>query len=440
MHLPPTGGSIERDRFEFYVARAMKTRFVDGTEITPSEREMEEYDMAMARLFAQRAPPKAYTEQELFPGGHLCVELFYEALTQVNSDSNPGYPLVYLFKENRDVDIQLLYLLCDELLLKWKQGDLRFFESLTKTEMFEMGLSYPSMCFVKGEPTDEAKIARLIYGVSLVMNIIGRVLTGSYLTDMSKTWRTAQHKVGMDFVSVEGLQDLMRSYQLIFKDYDGKVGANDVQGWEYQVRLWMSQSWYENYIKAGQIEGVHRHLLRCYFLFESRALMIDSDGFVHDPPFFFMRSGKPGTHTENSDARAALADMVNGFFDAPPNVVPSITNGDDCNERIEDPSLYGKLGFVITDEIETTFHRTNFCSQIIEEQDGVVTRYPDGLAKLLYSVIVKIKNVEAVSDVLMHCRQHPGFMAFYEVVRLVMILECGEETVELPKHLELNAD
>lgn len=432
MHLPPTGGPVERDRLLYYVTRASKTRLSGGVEVEPSSRFLDDYDDAMDRLFAQREPPKAFSHEELFPDGHLCKKRFSEALLQINPDSNPGYPLVYLFSKNREVDTDMLYALCDELLLLWLTDTDENFSRMTPMEAFLGGYSYPSMCFVKGEGTSREKVARLIYGVSLVMNAIGRVLYGDYLMDMNKTWDTAQHKVGLDFSSEEGCRKYMNNYQRLFKGT--KVGSNDVQGWEYQMRLWMSQAWTEAYIRRAKAHGTHAHLLRVYLIFESKALVADSQGYLHELPFYIMRSGKPSTHTENSDTRAALADTINGYARAPVDDIPSVTNGDDAQERLVNPGGYEELGFVVTDRVETTPTRSLFSSQVFEEGPEGLRRYPDGLAKLVFSVTTKTGNVSAVADILMHCRQHPGFSTFCNFVKWAAIVQEGEETVELPMH------
>jgi hypothetical protein len=424
---------------EFYVDRACKTRFVDGVEVVVSDEFQKRYRRAMVRLFNQRPPPDAYSREVLFPEGRLNRKLFDKACCSLNMDSSPGYPFVYIWRENSMVDLDWLYILAEELLLKWMNIKLDDFENLEALEAFKMGLVFPAMSFVKGEPTAWMKIARLIYGVSLVTNVVGRMLMGEYLIHLPKTNKECQHKVGLDMYTQPGMEDLFKCYDKLH-DLAEKMGkpvvSDDIQGWEYQTRLFMSRTWNDCYIDRmrgeNELDGVHEHLLRCYQKANEKTLIIDSDGNVHKLPIYITLSGKPTTHIENSDNRDALADAINGFDELSAFELPSLANGDDCAEIDVHPNMYEEFGFVVTDRVHQTRNEFNFCSQKFLRLGGKIVRVPDGLAKSFFNAMLASDKYDALIGIFAHVQYHPGMRAFVDAVTLAHKLNSGEESAELP--------
>lgn len=397
----------------------------------------------MRRLFDQRRAPKQLTHQEIFDDkGDLQVTRFRRALYDVNADSNPGYPLVYTARTNEEVDEILLYDLVNHTLKLWHQTSIHDFVGKSKMECFRLGLTYPAMIFVKSEGTKEQKIARLIFGVALVTNVIYRILLGDYLDDLKTSWHTAQHKVGMDMYTEDGLKRLFESVDPMFDlaaKYGLPVQSNDVQGWEYQVREWMARDWFDVYEETAQphLGAEHDttwlHLWECLSVADVKTLVIDSDGGVFDLPYI-MLSGKPITHVQNSDMRDALADLANGFQDVACTLRPSMANGDDCLE-VTHPyghTLYERLGFVLTDVTAQTRDRLNFSSQLFTRNGEECGRVPDGLSKALYSAIRAGDNIESVVGVLNHVHNHPGYRSFCRILILAHKVARGEENAELP--------
>jgi hypothetical protein len=133
-----------------------------------------------------------------------------------------------------------------------------------------------------------------------------------------------------------------------------EVKSSDVQGWEYNARRFMADQWFKSFAKRARLprDEWHAHLMKMYHIAEVKMLVVDSDGFVHKLPFYITLSGKPTTHIENSDNRAALADTINGYDRLPPMMMPSATNGDDCVEKLRNPKGYDALGFVVTDVVD----------------------------------------------------------------------------------------
>jgi len=466
LHLPPTGGDVERGRLVFYLQRAAETRFSapdeDGKrwEVKPAPEFILRYEKAMDRLFIQRKLARAKKGLPASKSAHsldwwsdydkvVDRDVFDVVWASVNKDSSPGYPLVYLAKTNEDLDVDIVYDLVNETLRKWLDMDIEKVDLKDRVGLFGSGASWPTMAFVKMEPTDEGKIARLIFGVSVVMNVIGRLLFGDYVGALKDTWSECQHKVGLDMYSVEGLELARNSFSKLFALAEKKgvgVVSDDVQGWEYQVRTWMSHAWYKSYMKycVAEMDCDLTHLIRCYVAMEGAALCITSSGEVFNPPFHITASGKFTTHIENTDTRAALADTINGFEELDPEELPSATNGDDCvSLDMGQADVYVKLGFKITDQVSQSLDAVKFCSQVftdyVDETDGKVRwcRKPDGLAKPLYNAIVVQDKVDALLGIYSHVRNHPGASLFYKANALAFKLLKREENAELPFKVDI---
>lgn len=429
LHSPPAGGNVERDRLEYYVTRASRTRL---PEFSPDDHEVvgfrgtrstirEAYSQALDKLFKQRSLPIGFRRQDVMDDDGLRKDVFRKALAKIKPKSNPGYPLCYIFDCNSDVDPDLLYACVDSTIKSWENVGHEALSQLNKREAFERMLSWPAMLFTKQEPTKEDKIARLIFGVSLVMNIIGRIFFGDYVDGLTESWRNASHKVGMDFNTEEGIRSMFYNYDRLRHtayQFGTRVKSSDIQGWEWMVRKWMDEQWYITYLSnvpAGLGSWFQFNMVLCYMHAEHLAVLIDSDGFAHDLPFFQVNSGKFLTHATNSDERAALAEVVNLTFDV--DTFNEITNGDDCNE-VEGPNslTYSQFGFVVTDVNEMDDKdRFDFCTQIFLRNGDTYKRIPDGLAKSLYNAICA-DNEESLHGIYSHVRMHPGFEAFVEFV------------------------
>jgi hypothetical protein len=265
------------------------------------------------------------------------------------------------------------------------------------------------------------------------------MLMGEYLIHLPETCKSAQHKVGLDMYTQPGLQNLFACHDKLhdLAEREGKpVNTNDVQGWEYQTRLWMSRIWNDCFIDRMKgesvLDGVHEHLLRAYQKANEKTLIIDSDGNVHKLPIYITLSGKPTTHIENSDNRNALADAINGFEDLAAYELPSLANGDDCEEIDVHSNKYVELGFVITDKCHQTRDDLNFCSQKFLRKDGKIVRIPDGLAKSFFNAMQASGKFDALMGIFAHVQDHPGMRAFVDATALAHKLNTGEETAELP--------
>jgi len=467
LHMPPSGGDVERGRMKFYLDRAAATRLPAEALLNQQENLSVKsmYRDCMDNVFARRdgaldgmgIQPARIDLNSIwsgisFNGAHLILkrEVFDRAFDELNEKSNPGYPSVYEYASNADLNKDILYETVSQVLRKWLScvydWDRRRPDQMDSLQLFKEGLSWPVMVFVKMEPTGESKIARLIYGVSVVMNIIGRIFFGDILRELPYTVGKAQHEVGIDMETEDGLNCFDNGIRRVFKMAHKKelfVESSDVQGWEYMVREWMNRAWYASLVKrrVHKKDEFTKRLIAMYCLMEAKALAIDSDGYVHQLPFCIMCSGRPTTHVANSDMRDALADTILAFNRVSVTLedIPSDANGDDCIEvSFKGKSdIYENLGFVVTDRLRQTPDEIRYCSQILRRgADGKLVRMPDSLAKSFFNAMNEFDSEESLMGIFSHIRNHPGRKAFGRGLLWAARLNELRCDLELPFELE----
>jgi len=416
---------IERNRMIHYLERARLTRFKPlgkgfYKELMPSPDERARYKAALTAIFNERPAPKTFHRGDIFNLNDDTIknEVFLAAYSHVKMDSTPGFPFNYLYQINEEVPMPLVKLEVEHMINGWLFEDVDELKSMSKKQMLTRGYSMPASVFIKGEFTKEEKIARLIYGLSLVMNVAARIIFGDYLNDIADTWETSTHKVGMDMYTDDGLKKLFNGFDRLRSHGCRGIVSDDIQGWEYMYREWMNTAWHSAYLQRANATDFHYDLQMCYMIAEQKAMVLDSEGYIHDPKMFFMYSGKPTTHLENSDSRGALAKVDSGSEFVP--TPTANTNGDDCLSLppISTPMFSERLGFVHTDVREQLPNKVNFCSQVIERHgDGTITRMPDGLAKTFCNSVVN-QEIESRSGIALHIKHHRGAFSFKRLVAL----------------------
>ncbi len=383
----------------------------------------------MKAIFAQREAPKTFEEHQVFDSlGNLRLDVFNRAWTHINLKSTPGFPY-FDCNTNREVDLLELYEDVNRTLRLWIEEplyeDLDYLDPATRLKYFWSGHTHLAKVFIKGEPTPLSKVARNIYGASLIMNMISRILFGDYINSVKESWGVASHKVGIDFYSPAGLGKFTQFFDKLRHRKPGHcdIVSDDIQGWEYQGRSWMHIAWHKAYMDRAKATEFHRKLQTCYMMAELLTMILDSDGIIHSLPFFIVLSGKSTTHLQNSDERASLARVDSGLsvhlleiasninlWMQSDNSVTHSTNGDDCFGIFPKGCKFEfstGLGFVHTDVQTHTPLEVNFCSQIFFRNTvhEDFKRKPDGLAKLLYNMLAA-DSKDASVDVLLQFEHH----------------------------------
>lgn len=374
----------------------------------------------MRKLFSEIPSKPRYPHQsdvfyfnEETGRNHLKHDVFDRAFSHVRLDSTPGFP--YECPTNADVPRGDLYDRVDRLLHLWHT------EAMPDDALvaFQRGFTYPATAFVKNEPTKTDKIARLIYGTSVVMNVVGRIFFADYITHVVDSWDIASHKVGLDFLSPEGLSRFTRFFDSIDPRVRELCVSDDIQGWEYMCRDWMHETFFEVYLEQSDYVPFTRHMLEQYCRAEKLILFLTSDGLLNAPDMYFGVSGRLLTHFQNSMERGAL-----GLTDAVlSKTILSVLleesralcamNGDDYFGPVgAADSFSARLGFVHTDQAPVTSLSVNFCSQEFYRYQPEVDfkRKPDGLAKTVYNLFCA-RDQSARLDILNYIGSHEAFDA-----------------------------
>lgn len=338
--------------------------------------------------------------------------------------STPGFPY-YMCSTNREVNILDLYKRVSDLLISWRDNPLVLNREYAM-QYFSEQRTVPVTAFPKGEATKIDKIVRLIFGGSLVMNVIERILFGDYLEAVKNTWRTNAHKVGMDFNTPEGCEEVMLCLENLYRKAKsrGKVLlSDDIQGWEWQDREWMHSAWVDSFKEncVLNLDAVGSSLYDSYAAASSMSPVVHDDGEVILTPDHIMTSGKLTTHLQNSDQRSALA-MIDGKTSDP---FDNITNGDDClficdkSDAIFRTFESSRYGFVHTDVQIENGREFHFSSQVFwRDTDGVARRRPDGLSKMVYNMLT-CETREQLYSIAFNALNHPGWSAIEELARII---------------------
>lgn len=396
---------------------------------------------SMKPMFAQELLEDLWQEYGFVDGNTDTIpeSIFMEAYGSVDKDSTPGYPFDF-YSTNADVPLILLKEKVDEvwsLLHSEDFDDIFDFDPEAEADevmaqkmanLFREGKVYPASVFVKSEPTGKSKIARLIYGDSLVMGIIARILFGSFITKLPKVQELTNNAIGIDFTSEEGIQSYARKLRskITLGDF---VVSDDVQGFEYMTPY---RAWYAfcvSFIEALDIFiDVHPDVFRLYERYAKMTaarLVILSDGEVLLLPFFITLSGIYVTHAFNSHWRAMLAtlDLSTYYRRNGVNEKRKLrthdSNGDDnwCSSVIRvDTHLWGEasraFGYVHTDVHTNRWQpgaTIEFCSQEFKlfscsSREWNIGVRPTGVEKSIYNLLNAVArgDVESIIGLMHH--------------------------------------
>lgn len=413
LHNPPRGSDVEYDRVKFYFKRAAATR-----RELPFSREHHLRMVSVYRSIMETClTPSPLTSGMIFDqDGNLKVPVFEAAHASLKPDSSPGYPF-QSFPENKDVPKGDMYLelnsfmrqLADSRFPSYYVNPSDVSSGPIKLVLQKNGICLPACVHVKSEGTSKAKVARLIYATSCVVQMASRILYPNLSRDCVQTWHTSSHKVGMDMNSPSGLgkfKQYLDGFKAVCEQQGLEIVADDIQGWEYVFQSFMEYTWIvANIVHNNDSEAIEQMKINLHYS-EANALVALSDGELLQLPSFIMMSGRYFTHVLNSHARAALAvldyrlsprkvwrDDVDDYVDT----LPVMTNGDDCvsgRKPSSMPCFSTKLGMVHTDFSVMPTDMYEFCSQDFLASGGQLTRTPKNIAKLMFNY-VQAKTMDA---------------------------------------------
>jgi hypothetical protein len=295
----------------------------------------------------------------------------------VNKKATPGVPWVafgaskgYAWKAHQDYIVDAVL----ERLKLLSEVDSNYLKSLTPLQLVEAGFVDPVKVHVKNEPHKREKLntgrVRIISGVSLVDELVERLLCGLQNNTEICNWLTIPSKPGIGLTSDEQVAKFIDSIP-------PNPASSDVKGYDWCLHEWLFELDLDCRIRLAQAarEGVFHRVLRNRYICLCRSLFVTSDGCCFEQLFpGIMKSGSYLTSSTNSRIRYILALLVGAAW--------ALTMGDDCLEdQVDDAHLkYQQLGIRIK---EYKLNCNEFCSHEFRDGVGVPLNFAKGLFRLV---------------------------------------------------------
>ena len=255
---------------------------------------------------------------------------------------------------------------------------------LKAVEMYDLGLCDPVRIFVKKEPHNVEKMAnqryRLVASVSIIDEIIERLLCSTQNNAEIDSWETCPSKPGFGLSSDEQTRKL---YNQVEPHMGENLYKSDISGWDWNYHAWLydlDRSVREK-CASGEGHATWSKLLRVRFEALKWTMFVTSDGevFIQTKPGI-MLSGSYLTSSTNSRSRVGAATICGADW--------AMAMGDDCVE--ENSSLtqkqliaaYKECGFRIKD-VGVCIDEFEFCSHVFRDGIAIPQNFWKGTFRLL---------------------------------------------------------
>ncbi|UKD40709.1 P1-P2 [Tobacco polerovirus 1] len=313
-----------------------------------------------------------------------------EAVRSLELDAGVGIPYIaYGLPTHRGwvEDPKLLPIIAQLTFDRLQKMSEANFESMTPEELVQEGLCDPIRLFVKGEPHKQSKLDegryRLIMSVSLIDQLVARVLFQSQNKKEIALWRSIPSKPGFglstDFQTTEFLECLKQeagapSMEELCNNYKEYLRPTDCSGFDWSVAFWMLEDDMEvrnrlTYNNTELTKRLRAAWLKCI----GNSVLCLSDGtlLAQQVPGV-QKSGSYNTSSSNSRIRVMAAYHCGADW--------AMAMGDDALEsphsNLEE---YKNLGF----KVEVS-RELEFCSHIFRTPTLAI---PVNTNKMLYKLI-----------------------------------------------------
>nr|ALJ83609.1 P1-P2 fusion protein [Cucurbit aphid-borne yellows virus] len=374
---------------------------------SPEEREHVIERCCRAYQAAKTNGPMATRGDRLFWDNFL--QDFKQAVLSLEMDAGIGVPYIAYGKPTHRgwvEDKQLLPILARLTFNRLqKMLEVRH-DDLSPAELVREGLCDPIRVFVKGEPHKQSKLDegryRLIMSVSLVDQLVARVLFQNQNKREIALWRVVPSKPGFGLSTDEQVAEFMQilSAQVgltpseLITEWRAHMIATDCSGFDWSVSDWLLEDDMEvrNRLTLDLNETTRR--LRAAWLYcISNSVLCLSDGtLLAQRVPGVQKSGSYNTSSSNSRIRVMAAYHCGAEW--------VMAMGDDALESAcSNLERYKSLGFKVEES-----SKLEFCSHIFEKEDLAI---PVNKAKMLYKLIhgyePECGNVEVLINYLAAC-------------------------------------
>jgi len=249
----------------------------------------------------------------------------------------------------------------------------------TAVELIQLGACDPVRVFIKKEPHSQRKFRskrwRLIFAISIVDQLVERILSTAQNKKEIATWLYCPSAPGLSLTKDEDLNDIYQKIQDLRKNKP--CAEADITGWDWSVKEWELKHEAEMRIKLGNFNPYAANICRMRFLCVSRSVYAFPNGELRILKGHGVQlSGCYNTSSTNSRLRVLVALLCGASW--------AMAMGDDCVEEHIDGAeeKYGDLGHPLKMyNMKTTDFE--FCSMLFKED----TAYPVDGTKTLYRLI-----------------------------------------------------
>lgn len=331
---------------------------------------------------------------------------------QLNPKATPGYPFDRVGRTKEAVLEKFYGPVRDaaiDLIENWKRVGRANIARMPIVDLMKAYLVYPTQAKIKQEPHAREKLEqqryRIFFAVSMVHEIVTRVLYGNIVNREADNWRKLPVKPGIGFTD-DMVRDLYQHVDSLGENRED----NDGSGYDWSQRQWVIDVVTEATIEAYDIDSCRAELMRIDVYLSYKTPWLISDGTLLEVYFegenrewLVWKSGRFTTARDNSWGRITLAHLAAerlGKLDQS----WAVTMGDDCVESDLDRD-YTQFGIRITDRNKTRRGEPfTFCSHEIRA-DGRAKLIPWG--KTLYRLLSNRPDWEFVFQFEHELRHNP---------------------------------
>lgn len=343
---------------------------------------------------------------------------------EIPTKSKPGVPYSVLGNSNLDILqnnkelIGNLVIARLKLLASVAHSELK---GLDAEDLVRRNFCDPVRVFVKGEPHSTRKVTqsrwRLIFAVSVVDQLVERILCTSQNKTEIKTWNRCPSAPGLGLSDDDQLAELYS--RVMEKKGVGDAAEADVTGFDWSVKEWELLWEAETRAKLGDFDPIATTILMNRELCVSRSVYAMPNGeMIKLKTPGVQLSGRYNTSSTNSRIRVLLAYLAGARW--------AIAMGDDSVEEYvpEAESRYATLGHPLKMYVRRT-NRFEFCSQLFTPEGA----WPVDGTKTLYRLLEQKQiTPELVAQFAMELRNSPRLEEFLASVDRVRDVG-GQETL-----------
>ncbi|AHB64347.1 polyprotein P2a2b [Solanum nodiflorum mottle virus] len=359
----------------------------------PKPKGLEEACRELEKLYPRSRAKQCFRKQTFLDDELLLKAIKETAFSpEINDKASPGSPWSKLAERNGlllnsfgDFVVEAVR----QRILKLAAWDPTDLLMLKPSAMVRMGLVDPARVFVKQEPHTNKKLSegryRLISSVSIVDQIIERLLFGPQNQLEIATWSTIPSKPGM------GLS-LRSQAELLWNDLKHKhrlspASEADISGFDWSVQEW--ELWSDLSMRVNLCDDMHEGLKRLminrFRCFMFSVFQLSNGELLEQTSPGIMKSGSYCTSSTNSRIRCLMGVLIGSPW--------IVAMGDDSVEGwvTGAKEKYLELGHVCKEyrPCETTrdgeLSKVNFCSHELSEGRFWLTSWAKTLYKFLDS-------------------------------------------------------